>query len=113
MLCTETPRKTTCRQEKTKMYNTPTPSVAFSTALCHEHHSKSRHERVKQISKVNIISYKTCMFFILLCCSLSVVIVKSDSDDLEYGDRTRSSNERNSFTTKGKSNHCTMNKKII
>ena len=87
------------------MYKIPTPSVAFSTALCHEHHSKSRHERVKQISKVNIISYKTCMFFILLCCSLSVVIVKSDSEDLKHGDRTRISNERSSFSAKGKSNY--------
>ena len=83
------------------MYSESTPSVAFSKASCHEHHSKSRHERLKRNSKVkNIWSYKTCMYLILLCGFLCVVIAKSD-ETLVNSDNTRNSGDRSSFTAKG------------
>ena len=79
------------------MYSVFTPSVAFSKSMCHEHHFKARQRFRNEKSN---LKHKTYMCFILLCCFLSVVNAKSEQD-LNYSDRTRSSDDKNSFVAKG------------
>ena len=84
-----------------KMCTVFTPSVAFSTASCHEHHSQARQGNDKRFKKVKkVFKYKTYMYIFLLCCSFSVVISKSEKD-LDYSDKTRISEDRSSFEAKG------------
>ena len=81
------------------MYSIFTPSVAFSKSMCHEHHFKARqHYRNK---KSNLKHKSHLYYFILLWCFLSVVNAKSEQD-INYSDRTRLSEDKNSFAAKGK-----------
>jgi len=65
--------------------------------MCHEHHFKGRqHYRNKKSN----LKHKSHLYFILLWCFLSVVNAKSEQD-INYSDRTRYSEDKNSFAAKG------------